>query len=83
MFRPFITQLAERAADVIDDMLVGDFEYVEDHTGLYADIDYYREHPHRVELRPAIARRPACRPAYGAARTSAGLTSQAPLSACH
>lgn len=42
---------------MIDDALLGDFDYVADGDHLYADVDYYRKHPHRVELRPVVPRR--------------------------
>lgn len=49
MFRSTTTRLAHRVSDLIDDMLVGDFDYVLDGDDLYADVDYYRTHPHHVE----------------------------------
>jgi hypothetical protein len=48
MFRSTTTRLAQRFSDLIDDMLVGDFDYILDGEDLYADVDYYREHPHHV-----------------------------------
>ncbi len=49
MFRSATTRLAQRLSDLIDDMLVGDFEYILDGDDLYADVDYYRTHPHHTE----------------------------------
>jgi len=57
MFRPKAIRLAARVADVIDEMLVGDFDFIEDESGLYADVDYDRNHPCRPELRFPIVRR--------------------------
>jgi hypothetical protein len=76
MFRPAITQLTERVADLLDDMLVGDFEYIQDECGLYADVDYHRKHPHRVELRVPVTRR-ACNAPAPRALTPAGLRGRA------
>jgi hypothetical protein len=50
-------RFAARVADVIDEMLVGDFDFIEDESGLYADVDYDRIHPCRLELRTPIVRR--------------------------
>ncbi len=67
MFRSTATRIAQRVSDVIDDMLLGDFEYVEAGTQLYADIDYQRRyganprfanHHHREWLTSRIERRP-------------------------
>jgi hypothetical protein len=66
MFRPTATRLAARVADVIDEMLVGDFDFVEDESGIYADVDYDRKHPCRIELRTAIVRRQCNAPAPAA-----------------
>ena len=71
MFRPTAIRLAARVADAIDEMLVGDFDFIEDETGLYADVDYDRTHPCRLELRAPIARRQCNAPAP-AALTPAG-----------
>jgi hypothetical protein len=69
MFRPLLTQVTARVANVIDEMLLGDFDYIEDSTGLYADVDYYRAHPHRRPIRITHDRRPGCsEPATAAAR---------------
>jgi len=62
MFRFAIASLAGRVAEVIDDMLLGDYEYVLADGRLYADVDYlnaleaeelrerageyFRTHPH-------------------------------------
>ncbi len=48
MFRSTTTRWAQRVSDLIDDMLVGDFDYILDGEDLYADVDYYRKHPHHV-----------------------------------
>ena len=66
MFRPTATRLAARVADVIDEMLVGDFDFVEDESGVYADVDYDRKYPCRIELRTVIVRRPCNAPAPSA-----------------
>ena len=42
MFRSNAIRIAQRISDVLDDMLVGDFDYVESGSRLYADIDYDR-----------------------------------------
>ena len=46
MFRSATTRFTNRISDLIDDMLVGDFDYILDGEDLYADVDYYRAHPH-------------------------------------
>ena len=71
MFRLTATRLAARAADVIDEMLIGDFDFVEDESGLYADVDYDRIHPRRLELRAPIPRRPCNAPAPAALTAAA------------
>ena len=48
MFRSATNNLTHRISDLIDDMLVGDFDYVCDGDKLYADVDYYRKHPHHA-----------------------------------
>jgi hypothetical protein len=48
MFRSVTNHLAQRISDLVDDMLVGDFNYVLDGDQLYADVDYFRKHPHHV-----------------------------------
>ena len=48
MFRSATNNFALRISDMIDDMLVGDFDYVRDGDELYADVDYYRKHPHHA-----------------------------------
>jgi hypothetical protein len=72
MFRPTAIRLAARVADVIDEMLVGDFDFIEDESGVYADVDYDRRHPCQVELRTPIVRR-QCNAPSPAALTSAAL----------
>lgn len=44
MFRSATNNFALRISDMIDDMLVGDFDYILDGDELYADVDYYRKH---------------------------------------
>ena len=46
MFFSTTLRLATRVSDLIDDLLIGDFDYVLDGERLYADVDYYRDHPH-------------------------------------
>jgi hypothetical protein len=48
MFRSVTNNFARRISDLIDDMLVGDFDYILDGEELYADVDYYRTHPHHA-----------------------------------
>ncbi|HTW12847.1 MAG TPA: hypothetical protein VME01_08895 [Solirubrobacteraceae bacterium] len=72
MFRPAITRLTQRVADTIDDMLVGDFDYILDGGNVYADVDYYREHPHRVVTQVPVTRRPSCVGSAGGPCTAAG-----------
>lgn len=48
MFHSATNNLAHRISDLIDDMLVGDFDYILDGDELYADVDYYRKHPHHA-----------------------------------
>ena len=51
MFRSVTNILALRLTELIDDMLVGDFDYILDGDELYADVDYFRKHPHhKAEL---------------------------------
>lgn len=57
MFRPLTTRLATRVADVIDEMLIGDFDFIEDESGLYADVDYDRKDSCQIELRTPLVRR--------------------------
>jgi hypothetical protein len=71
MFRPKAIRLAARVADVIDEMLVGDFDFIEDESGLYADVDYERLHPRQLELRAPIVRRPCNIPAPAALTSAA------------
>jgi hypothetical protein len=49
MFRSATNNFAHRISDLIDDMLVGDFDYIVDGEELYADVDYYRTHPHHKD----------------------------------
>jgi hypothetical protein len=78
MFRPAVTHIAERIAEILDDALIGDFDYISDGEALYADIDYYRKHPHRLDLRTAIVRRQCnAETVAPAALTRAGLRSRA------
>ncbi len=46
MFYSKAHRIAQHLADLIDDMLLGDYHYIFDGDRLYADVDYYREHPH-------------------------------------
>jgi hypothetical protein len=48
MFRSANNNFAHRISDLIDDMLVGDFDYILDGDELYADVDYFRKHPHHA-----------------------------------
>ena len=48
MFRSTTTRFANRLSDLIDDMLVGDFDYILDGDELFADVDYFRKHPHHA-----------------------------------
>ena len=48
MFRSATNNFAHRISDLIDDMLVGDFDYILDGEDLYADVDYYRKHSHHA-----------------------------------
>lgn len=48
MFRSATNNFAHRMGALIDDMLVGDFDYILDGEDLYADVDYYRKHPHHT-----------------------------------
>jgi hypothetical protein len=48
MFRSATNNFAQRISDLIDDMLVGDFDYILDGDQLYADVDYYRTHAHHA-----------------------------------
>jgi hypothetical protein len=49
MFRQATQLLARRVSDMIDEMLLGDFDYIAAGDRLYADIDYQRMHPHHSE----------------------------------
>jgi hypothetical protein len=48
MFRSATKNLAARLGELLDDMLVGDFNYVVDGLDVLADVDYHRRHPHHV-----------------------------------
>jgi len=49
MFRSAI-RFAALMSDLIDEMLVGDFDYIFDDDHVYADVDYHRAHPHHEAL---------------------------------
>ncbi len=68
MFRSTTARLAHRVSDLIDDMLVGDFDYILDGDDLYADVDYHREHPHHVA---ELTWTPAAGRGFGSQRTAA------------
>jgi hypothetical protein len=57
MFRPTAIRLAARLAEAVDQLLIGDFDFIQDESGIYADVDYDRIHPCRLELRAPIVRR--------------------------
>jgi hypothetical protein len=42
MFRSVTSRVAAHMSELIDDMLVGDFDYIVDGDEVYADIDYDR-----------------------------------------
>jgi hypothetical protein len=65
-------RLAARVADAIDEMLIGDFDFIEDESGLYADVDYDRTHACHLELRAPVARRPCNAPTPAALTPAAG-----------
>lgn len=67
MFRSATIRLATRISDLLDDMLVGDFEYVVHAAKLYADVDYFREHPHHE---PKLTWTPAAGRSFGPQRTA-------------
>lgn len=69
MFRSTTTRLAQRVSDLIDDMLVGDFDYISDGDKLYADVDYYRKHPHHVA---DLTWTPSAGRGFGPQRSAAG-----------
>jgi hypothetical protein len=66
MFRPTATRLAARVANAIDEMLVGDFAFIEDESGLYADVDYDHRPPCQLEPRMPVVRRYCNAPAPAA-----------------
>lgn len=53
---------------MIDDMLVGDFDYILDGDDLYADVDYYRKHPHHED---ELTWTPSAGRGFGAQRSAA------------
>jgi hypothetical protein len=56
MFRSATARVAARMSDLIDDMLVGDFDYIVDGEDVYADIDYDRlSRECGARVRPAIS----------------------------
>ncbi|MGH2842883.1 MAG: hypothetical protein ACRDKL_04780 [Solirubrobacteraceae bacterium] len=55
--------ITRRFVDRIDELLIGDFELIEDDSGIYADVDYDRGHPRRSEFGAASERRPCNAPA--------------------
>jgi hypothetical protein len=60
MFRSITARFADRMSDLVDEMLVGDFDYVIDGDEVYADIDYEwlaRECGARVRSTPALTDR--------------------------
>lgn len=69
MFRSATNNLALRISELIDDMLVGDFDYVLDGDELYADVDYYRRHPHHAA---ALTWTPAAGRGFGPQRAAKG-----------
>ncbi|MCL2419351.1 MAG: hypothetical protein FWD04_08665 [Conexibacteraceae bacterium] len=80
-------------SDLIDDMLVGDFDYVYDGDDVYADVDYHRHEPALTwtpaagrgngPQRPAfagpVARRPGTVPAREPVCASSATTSSRPI----
>jgi hypothetical protein len=68
MFRSATNNFAHRISDLIDDMLVGDFDYILDGDELYADVDYYRKHPHHAG---ELTWTPAAGRGFGPQRTAA------------
>ena len=68
MFRSATNNFALRISDLIDDMLVGDFDYVLDGDELYADVDYYRKHPHHAD---ELSWTPSAGRGFGAQRAAA------------
>lgn len=67
MFRS-TNHLMHRVSDLIDDMLVGDFDYILDGDELYADVDYFRKHPHHAD---GLTWTPAAGRGFGPQRTVA------------
>jgi hypothetical protein len=68
MFRSATIRLAARISDLIDDMLLGDFDYILDGDAVYADVDYFRRHPHHVA---ELTWTPAAGRGFGPQRTAA------------
>lgn len=62
MFYSIARDVGNRLADIIDDMLLGDFELVHDESVVYADVDYERLGRERPILRISIDRRPCNAP---------------------
>lgn len=48
MFRYITSSLARLLSDAIDDMLLGDYDYILVGNRLYADVDYFHAHPHHA-----------------------------------
>ena len=67
MFRSATNNFTLRISDLIDDMLVGDFDYILDGDELYADVDYYRKHPHHAG---ELSWTPAAGRGFGAQRSA-------------
>lgn len=65
MFRSSRNYIARHIADLIDDILVGDFGYILDGDDLYADVDYFRKHPHRA---PELSWTPSAGRGFGLQR---------------
>jgi hypothetical protein len=54
MFRSSTSRIVDRLAEAIDDMLIGDYDYVFDGGRVYADVDYVRRCSER-DSRPAAS----------------------------
>lgn len=83
MFRSITARFADRVSDLVDEMLVGDFDYVTDGDEVYADIDYERlarECGARVRSIPGIADRDR-RPGTVAPRPAVCISPVRPLTA--
>jgi len=68
MFRSATVRLAARVSDLLDDMLVGDFDYIIDGDEIYADVDYFRTHPHHAD---ELTWTPAAGRGFGPQRSAA------------